>query len=360
MTPHPNRLPGESINYVTSLSFFAVHVLALGAFFVPVTGRAVVLLIVTYWARVFFITGGYHRYFAHRTFKTSRAFQFVLAFGGLTAVQKGPLWWAGHHRLHHRFTDTVDDAHSPIKGVLFSHVGWICSDRSNATPHDAIADFERYPELRFLNRHDQIGAWTLGIACFLIGGWSGLFIGFLLSTVLVWHATFLVNSLSHLWGTRRFATADSSRNNALVAFLTMGEGWHNNHHHIQSSARQGFRWFEWDPTYYVLVVLSWLRIIRDVKQPHPAALATARLSDGAFDIGMFGYHWDKAVTQGVISTARPDAAEREATFVTAADELKVAAEQLAASTRRPASATTAPKAPVATSDAIPPSVDALR
>jgi stearoyl-CoA desaturase (delta-9 desaturase) len=336
VTPHPNRLPGESVNYVTSIAFVAFHVLALGAFFVPVTSTALILLAVTYWGRVFFITGGYHRYFAHRTFKTSRAFQFVLAFGALTAVQKGPLWWAGHHRMHHRFTDTVDDAHSPIKGAWFSHVGWIMADRSNATPIEAISDFARYPELRFLNRRDFVGPWSLGIACFLIGGWSGLFIGFMASTVLVWHATFLVNSMSHLWGTRRYATPDSSRNNALVAFLTMGEGWHNNHHHIQSSARQGFRWWEWDPTYYILRILQSLHIVSDLRRPHRVALGTARLDDGAFDIGMFRYHWDKAVTQGVMHPPRPDAAEVEAEFVTVADQSLAAAEALAAATRRSA------------------------
>ncbi len=356
MTPHPNRLPGESVNYVTSIAFIVVHVLALGAFVVPATTTALVMLGVTYWGRVFFITAGYHRYFAHRSYRTSRAFQFILAFGGLTSAQKGPLWWAGHHRRHHRFTDTVDDAHSPIKGIVFSHVGWILSDRSNETPTEAISDFDRFPELRFLNRHDAVGPWALGITCFLVGGWSGLFIGFLLSTVLVWHSTFLVNSMSHVWGTRRFATPDSSRNNALVAVLTMGEGWHNNHHHIQSSARQGFRWWEWDPTFYILKVLSWCRVVRDLKAPHRTALATGRLSDGAFDIGMFRYHWDKAVTQGLARPPRPDAAAAEAHLVNAADEALAAADVLAAATRR-ADVEPGTPDPSAAVPAQPPSVD---
>jgi len=255
-----------------------VHLLPLLAIFTGVSATAWILFAVTFWGRMFFITAGYHRYFAHRTYKTSRAFQLVLAIGGGTAVQKGPLWWAGHHRIHHRFTDTVDDPHTPRKGFWWSHAGWILSDETSPVPDGTMKDFEKYPELVFLTRHDWIAPWTLGLACFLIGGWSGLLIGFLASTVLLWHATFLINSLAHVFGSRRFATEDTSGNNFMLAVLTMGEGWHNNHHKAAYVARQGLRWWEIDLTWYVLVVLEKLHIIWDVKRPRSAASASDELA----------------------------------------------------------------------------------
>jgi len=266
------------INPRASIPFFVVHLLPLLAIFTGVSATAWILFAVTFWGRMFFITAGYHRYFAHRTYKTSRAFQLVLAIGGGTAVQKGPLWWAGHHRIHHRFTDTVDDPHTPRKGFWWSHAGWILSDETSPVPDGTMKDFEKYPELVFLTRHDWIAPWTLGLACFLIGGWSGLLIGFLASTVLLWHATFLINSLAHVFGSRRFATEDTSGNNFMLAVLTMGEGWHNNHHKAAYVARQGLRWWEIDLTWYVLVVLEKLHIIWDVKRPRSAASASDELA----------------------------------------------------------------------------------
>jgi stearoyl-CoA desaturase (delta-9 desaturase) len=230
-----------------------------------------ILCAVTFWTRMFFITGGYHRYFSHRSYKTSRAFQFVLAVGGCSAAQKGPLWWAGHHRIHHRFADTAADPHTPRKGFWWSHMGWILSDETSSAPARSMKDFEKFPELRFISKHDWIAPWALAVICFAIGGWSGLFIGFVLSTVLLWHATFLINSLAHVFGSRRFVTEDTSRNNFLLAVLTMGEGWHNNHHRSAYVARQGLKWWEIDVTWYVLVVLEKLHVIWDVKRPRPAA-----------------------------------------------------------------------------------------
>jgi stearoyl-CoA desaturase (delta-9 desaturase) len=246
-----------------------VHLLPLLAIFTGVPATAWILFAVTFWGRMFFITAGYHRYFSHRAFRTGRVFQFILAFGGGMAVQKGVLWWAGHHRIHHRFTDTVDDPHTPKKGFWWSHVGWILSDETSPMPEGTMKDFEKFPELRFISRHDWIPPWTLALVCFLIGGWPGLLIGFFLSTVLLWHSTFLINSLAHVFGSRRFATEDTSRNNWALALLTMGEGWHNNHHKAAYVARQGLRWWEIDATWYVLVVLEKLRVIRDVKRPRP-------------------------------------------------------------------------------------------
>jgi stearoyl-CoA desaturase (Delta-9 desaturase) len=260
-------LPAGRINPKASIPFFLVHLVPLLAIFTGVSTTALVLLAVTFWGRMFFITAGYHRYFSHRTFRTGRVFQLILAFGGNTAVQKGPLWWAGHHRIHHRFTDTEADPHTPRKGFWWSHAGWILSDDTSPVPEGTMKDFEKYPELRFLSRHDWIAPWSLALVCFLVGGWSGLVIGFFLSTVLLWHATFLINSLAHVYGSRRFATEDTSRNNPLLAVLTMGEGWHNNHHKAPYVARQGLRWWEVDLTWYVLVVLEKLHVVHDLKRP---------------------------------------------------------------------------------------------
>ncbi len=270
------RAADEKVNWVASIPFLGAHVLPLLAIVTGITWTSVALCIGLYWTRVFFITGAYHRYFAHRTYKLNRFWQLVFAVGGATCVQKGPLWWAAHHRLHHQHTDTELDPHTPLKGFWWSHVGWILSDRSSATPTERIRDFASYPELRFLDRHDWIAPWALGVACFAIDGWSGVLIGFLLSTVLLWHATFTVNSLAHIFGWRRFETSDTSRNNPVIAFITLGEGWHNNHHAYAPSARNGFYWWEIDVTWYVLRVLSWLGIVRDLRLPPERILELGR------------------------------------------------------------------------------------
>lgn len=295
MTRHGiERAPDERINWVSSAAFFAVHALVLLTFWTGITRTAAIMFVVLFWGRMFFITGGYHRYFAHRSYKTSRAMQFVLAFGGGTAAQKGALWWAGHHRNHHRYSDTDRDLHSPQKGFWWSHLGWILCDKNNDWDPDGIRDFAKFPELRFLTKHDWIPPWTLGVVSFLIGGWSGLIFGFFGSTVLLWHATFLVNSLAHVMGRRRYATTDTSRNSAIIAILTMGEGWHNNHHYYQASTRQGFYWWEWDPTYYILKGLSFVGLVHDIKEPPARVKTAARVREGAFDHGMFRAHWAKA------------------------------------------------------------------
>ena len=261
------RPADERVNLRSAIPFFLVWALALGVFWTGFTTTALVLLAVTFFGRMFLITAGYHRYFSHKSYKLNRFWQFVMAFGGGTAVQKGVLWWAGHHRNHHRYSDTERDIHSPRKGFWWSHVGWIVCDKYNETLYDNIKDFAKYPELRWLNKYDWVPPWTLGVACFLIGGWPGLFVGFFLSNVLLWNATFTVNSLAHVFGRRRYETSDTSRNSFLIALITGGEGWHNNHHHYQASARQGFFWWEIDLTYYMLKMLSWVGIVKDLKQP---------------------------------------------------------------------------------------------
>lgn len=263
------RDKSERINIASSIPFGLVHVLCLAAIFTGVSARAVVLCVVLYWTRAFFITAGYHRYFAHRSYRLNRFWQFVMAFGGTTTAQKGPLWWAANHRKHHRYSDTELDIHSPRKGFWWSHLGWILCDKYKATDLDDIGPFDTYPELVWVNKYNWIGPWSLGAACFLIAGWSGLVVGFFWSTVLLWHATFSVNSLAHVWGRRTYRTKppDTSRNNWAITFWTLGEGWHNNHHYFPMSARQGFRWWQYDFSYYTLKVLSWLGIVRDLRVP---------------------------------------------------------------------------------------------
>ncbi|MCA9773355.1 MAG: fatty acid desaturase, partial [Myxococcales bacterium] len=219
----------ERINWIGSIPIILMHLGCFAAIWTGVDGRAIALFLITFWVRMFSITGGYHRYFAHRTFKTSRIFQFLLAFVGTTASQKGPLWWAGHHRIHHRFSDQPEDRHSPKqRGIWFAHIGWILCDKYKDTPVETIRDFAKYPELLWLNRYWAVPPTILAIATLLIGGWSGFVWGFVISTVALWHATFVINSFAHTIGRRRYDTADTSRNNWAFALLTMGEGWHNN------------------------------------------------------------------------------------------------------------------------------------
>ena len=247
--------------------FWAVHVVAIvGAIIVGWSWAAAGWLVGSYVVRMFAITGGYHRYFAHRTYKTSRVFQFILALLAMSSAHHGVLWWAGHHRHHHKESDQPDDTHSPVQsGFWYAHVGWIMAKKNRVSQHDRIKDFARYPELRWLDRHDLFIAVAWGFVIYFIGGTTALFYGHFLSLVIAWHVTFCINSLAHVWGSRRYRTTDDSRNNPVLAILTLGEGWHNNHHHYQRSARQGFFWWEIDVTYYVLKGLEKLRIVWDVQ-----------------------------------------------------------------------------------------------
>jgi stearoyl-CoA desaturase (Delta-9 desaturase) len=284
---HPiARAADEKVDWVHNIPFLAVHAAPLFAVFTGVTRFDVWLCVALYAVRMFCITAGYHRYFSHRAYKLGRVAQFLMAFGGATAAQKGPLWWAAHHRHHHKFSDMPDDIHSPLKGFWWSHMGWIMCRKYRGTDLDAIKDFAKFPELRWLNRYYLVPPVLLGVACFLAGGWSALWIGFALSTVLTYHCTFFINSLTHLFGRRRYVTTDTSRNSFLLAVLTLGEGWHNNHHYYQSTANQGFFWWELDISYYVLRVLSLLGIARDLRTPPAHVLAANRIGDGHPDVGM--------------------------------------------------------------------------
>jgi stearoyl-CoA desaturase (delta-9 desaturase) len=292
-----SRTPEERFNWRTSAPFLAFHLVPLAAIWTGVPAGAIVMAVALYFLRMFFITAGYHRYFAHRSYRLPRWAQLVMAVGGTTAVQKGPLWWAAHHRDHHRWSDTDRDVHSPIRGFWWSHVGWILCDKYSATDLERIKDFAKYPELRWVDRNDWIGPVGLGVLTFAIGGWAGLVIGFGASTIALWHGTFLVNSMAHVVGRRRYVTSDSSRNSFVIALLTNGEGWHNNHHHYQASARQSFRWWEWDPSFYALWVLERVGIVRDLKRPSEQIMRTNLIDAGHFDVGMFRASWQQAATR---------------------------------------------------------------
>jgi stearoyl-CoA desaturase (delta-9 desaturase) len=256
---------------ITTVLFGLVHVAAIaGIVYCGFSWSGLGLAIGAYFARMFIVTAGYHRYFSHRAFRTSRVFQFILALGAQSAAQRGVLWWASHHRAHHKTSDTPLDVHSAkLKGFWQSHVGWILGNEMNATDHSLVSDLARYPELRLLDKPGVhiLPTVALALAFLFIGGMHGLVWGFFVSTVLVWHGSFSINSLSHLFGRKRYETGDESRNNWFLALLTTGEGWHNNHHHYQSSANQGFRWWEIDITYYLLRLMAVFGLIWDLRRP---------------------------------------------------------------------------------------------
>jgi stearoyl-CoA desaturase (delta-9 desaturase) len=276
----------DRIDWLRAAPFLAMHLACLGVLWVGVSGVALGVAAALYAVRMFALTGFYHRYFAHRTFRTSRAVQFLFALIGAACVQRGPLWWAAHHRHHHRHADTPLDPHSPaVHGFAWSHMGWFLTPRAFRTEWARIPDLARYPELRWLDRYDTLVPLVLALALYGLGtllervapglhtsGGQMLVWGFFVSTIVLFHATVTINSLAHRYGTRRFDTRDDSRNNLWLALLTFGEGWHNNHHFFPGSARQGFRWWEIDLTWYGLRLMAALGLVRDLK-PVPAWVA---------------------------------------------------------------------------------------
>lgn len=263
-------------DWISALPFVGLHLVPFGLIATGLTWGSLLILCGLYVPRMFFVTAGYHRYFSHRTYRLGRPTQFVMALGALTAAQKGPLWWSGHHRRHHRHADGDGDVHSPRAGFWWSHVGWILSRRYKDPDLAAVSDLSVFPELRALDRAQILGPCALAMACCFVWGWRGLCL-FALSTVALWHATFSVNSVAHRVGRRRYDTPDDSRNCWPVALLTLGEGWHNNHHHYPRATRQGRRTWEVDPTYRVLRVLAVLGVVHDIRQINDRALATRRI-----------------------------------------------------------------------------------
>jgi stearoyl-CoA desaturase (delta-9 desaturase) len=259
----------DRIDWFASSPFIAIHLVALATpWLAPPTLGLVGLAAGAYLVRMFAITAGYHRYFAHRAYRTGRGFQFLLALVGGASAQKGALWWAAHHRDHHRDSDGPEDIHSPVRrGFWWSHVGWFLSTRHNATKLDRIKDLARYPELRFLDRWHAIPPTLLALGLFLAGGWPALLWGFFVSTTLLWHGTFVINSLAHVMGRQRYQTGDESRNSFMLAIITLGEGWHNNHHFYPTTANQGWFWWELDLSFLALRVLRLVGVVSDLRLP---------------------------------------------------------------------------------------------
>ncbi len=261
------------------LPFCLMHLLCLGVLWVGYSWIVLATAAFLYCVRLFAITAFYHRFFSHQAFKTSRTVQLIFAVIGSAAVQRGPLWWAAHHRYHHRHSDTPKDVHSPAQqGLFWSHLGWFTLKSNNITRLEWVRDFAAFPELRYLDRFDAVVPLCLAATLYAAGsmlertqpmlGTDGLQMlvwGFFVSTVALYHTTFTINSLAHRLGTVRYLTEDESRNSVVLALLTWGEGWHNNHHHYPGSARQGFYWWEIDLTYYLLVGLSWAGLVWDLR-----------------------------------------------------------------------------------------------
>lgn len=258
----------ERIIWPDTLLFIALHGLAVYAVLFQFEWRWIALAVASYYLRMFALSAGFHRYFSHRSYKTSRPFAFFLAFLGECSLQKGVLWWASHHRHHHRYSDKPEDVHSPLyKGFWWSHMGWILCQKYKDTEFSSIRDFLVYPELRWLNQNTWLPV-NLYIFFLVYGfGFMGFLWGFVVSTVFLWHGTFSINSLVHMWGSRPYPTGDNSRNNLIGALLTLGDGWHNNHHYNPASARHGFRWWQLDPSYCLLCFLERLGIVWDLKRP---------------------------------------------------------------------------------------------
>ncbi len=255
----------KNYKFGSVVPFGLIHLGCFAALGLPFHWKYVALALGSYYVRMFGVTAGYHRYFSHRSYKLSRVAQFLMAFLAETSSQKGILWWAAHHRVHHTTSDTEDDIHSPEqRGFWWSHMGWIVSNEYDDYDPALIQDFGKFPELRWLDRNFWFPPTLLG-AVFLAFGWGPFVWGFIIGTVMLWHGTFAINSLAHVWGTRRYATPDHSRNNFLLALVTLGEGWHNNHHRFKFACRQGIRWWEVDITYYVLRFMGWLGIARDLR-----------------------------------------------------------------------------------------------
>lgn len=269
----------KEVDWLRILPLIFMHLMCLGVIWVGWSWTAIWVALLLYFVRMFAITGFYHRYFSHKAFKTNRFWQFIFGVLGNSSVQRGPLWWASHHRHHHRYTDQEADVHSPSRhGFWWSHIGWLTSKANFPTNYKYVAEWARYPELCWLNRFDTVVPFLLALALYTFGevlerfapqletnGMQLVIWGFFISSVVLLHATVTINSLDHMYGTRRYNTPDTSRNNALLALLTLGEGWHNNHHHYAIAARQGFYWWEIDITYYILVFLSWLGVVSGLR-----------------------------------------------------------------------------------------------
>lgn len=276
--PHAVAFDGElspqsqavrtGINWVFAIAFISFHLCALAALFYFRWSALVAFVVVWVLAQNLGIAMGYHRLLTHRGYSTPKWLEYCIATCGTLALQGGPIYWVAVHRMHHRYTDTVGDPHSPRDGKWWSHVGWILNGalRNETKALNKYApDLARESYYVWLNKYHWVPLTVVGLTLFAFGGWSWLLWGAVLPATIGFHVTWMVNSVTHLWGTRRFSTSDDSRNNAWVALLTGGEGWHNNHHAHPVSARHGLAWYEIDVNYYGIRLLGMLRLASHIK-----------------------------------------------------------------------------------------------
>ena len=283
----------EQVDWFRIVPFIGIHLACFAVIWVGVSPIAVIVCILSYFIRMFAITAFYHRYFSHKTFKTSRTTQAVFAIIGATATQRGPLWWAAHHRHHHLNSDTENDTHSPRDGFVNSHVSWFLKKKNFGTDQKRIPDLKDYPELQFIDRFDIL--FPVLYATFMFGlgyllnalfpslgtsHWQMLIWGYFISTVILAHITFFINSLAHVFGKREYETGDDSRNNFLLAILTLGEGWHNNHHCYPGSVKQGFKWWQIDISFYLIKMMEKMGLVWDLKYPNAGFLEKKKIRAG--------------------------------------------------------------------------------
>ncbi|HAT11034.1 MAG TPA: acyl-CoA desaturase [Planctomycetes bacterium] len=267
------------VDWLRTLPFILLHLVCFAVLWTGVSLVAAMVCLALFGLRMFAITAVYHRLLAHRSYDAPRWLAFLGALVANSSGQRGPLWWAAHHRIHHRLSDEDGDLHSPQRaGLLGSHVLWFMTPGAFRTRLEAVPDLARRRELMLLDRFDTLAPAALAGGCFALGwaletwapglgtnGMQMLVWGFCISTVLCAHATFTVNSLAHTWGSRAYATSDSSRNNWFIALITLGEGWHNNHHRYPAATAQGFAWWQYDPTLWILRLFAALGLVSGLK-----------------------------------------------------------------------------------------------
>ncbi len=275
---------GGKTSWITAVFMVAFHIGAIAALFFFSWGAFLTAVVLYIFAINMGIGMGYHRLLTHRGYKTPKWIEYFLAVCGTLSLEGGPIFWVATHRVHHQLSDKTGDPHTPTEGGWWAHLGWILSGESL---HAQTVMLGRYaPDLtkdRFhvwLSKYHWVPLTLVGLGLLAIGGWKWVLWGIFLRVTLGLHSTWLVNSATHMWGSRRFPTRDESRNNWWVALLTGGEGWHNNHHAHPVSARHGLKWYEFDPNYYGIWVLKQLGLARDIKiaqydpqDPRPAGAA---------------------------------------------------------------------------------------
>lgn len=270
-----------NISYSNASRIILFHLSVVLVFISGYSFTALITFLILYLARLFVITGFYHRYYSHQSYQTSRWLQFILTLIGTSAGQQGPLSWATSHITHHQHADTRGDPHSPVlTSGLYAHIGWLMQKDALPTNDKLVKPFLKFPEIVFLDRYHYLGTTGLIISLALLGtflsthhpelGTSALQLvswGFILSTLLILHGACLVNSVAHLYGYRRFRTTDNSHNVWWLFPLTLGDNWHNNHHHTPRSASFSYAWWEVDIIYLCILLLEKSGLVWNVKRP---------------------------------------------------------------------------------------------